>query len=253
LSIVTGTMKIACEIVGAVLLVHPVVHAQQCPIEVKLLLSPSTTQVVAASLGFAKGKASRVYFYDTPALDLARQGVSIRVRQGANDDLTVKVRTPVGDREVADSPLIGRFPCETDRTPAAVMTSYAVARAYSATNIPAGNEIFALLSDSQKRLLEATRARVDWTRIVRIVEISAMTWHTSAKAPSGKLVLEQWEWPAGRILELSGKTAPSTGELRFAQLEGLVKTNGLSLSQVQDTKTSVVLSTLDTRASEPLH
>jgi hypothetical protein len=247
-------MKRACALFAALFLVHPAAHAQQCPVEVKLLLSPSTTQSAAASLGFAKGKASKVYFYDTAGLDLSGQGVFIRVRQGANNDLTVKVRSPVGGREVDGSQALSRFPCEIDRTPIGAMTSYAVARAYGATDMPAaGNEIYRLLSDSQKQLLDATKARIDWTRIVRIVEIASTTWHTSDKATSGKLVLEEWKWPAGRLLELSEKTAPSAHELSYAQLERLVKTNGLSLSQVQDTKTSLVLRTLDNRDSDPQH
>jgi hypothetical protein len=247
-------MKRACALIGAILLIHPAARAEQrCPIEIKLLLSPTTTQIVTASLGFEKERAGQIYFFDTKALDLSAQGVIIRVRQGANSDLTVKIRSPrVGGQPGGASSPLPRFPCEIDRTPAGENISYAVGRTYKTGNVPdTGKEIYSLLSASQKQLLAATKTRIDWTRVVRIVDIVSTTWQVGANSASGKLALELWEWPAGRILELSAKTSSVAEQLRYAQIERLVKINELSLSEVQDNKTSLVLRTLVDRSSDP--
>ena len=42
------------------------------------------------------------------------QGVIVRVRQGANNDLTVKVRLPKDDPKADSSRLYERFPCEIE-------------------------------------------------------------------------------------------------------------------------------------------
>jgi hypothetical protein len=196
---------------------------------------------VIASLGFAKRKASHIDLYDTQARDLSAQGVTIRIRHGAVNDLTVKLRSAVGEHRAGDPAALDQFPCEIDRTQSGAVTSYAVERAYSAAKSPLdGNEIERLLSDSQRQLLNAAGIRIDWTHIERIVEINATTWRTSAKSIYGKLALELWEWPAGKILEISARSV-SAGDSAYAQLERLVKTKSLVFSQTQDTKTSVVL------------
>jgi hypothetical protein len=239
-------MTRACALIGAVFLFNPPVHAQQrCPMEFKLLLSAPTTQTVIASLKFKKEQAARIYFFDTSTLDLSAQGMIIRVRQGAKSDLTVKARLPAGSEQVVSSGLLGQFPCEIDRNQAGAMTSYAVGRPYDAAKAPdSGTEIYSLLSPAQKRLLNATRVRIDWTRVIRVVEIASTSWQTTAQSTYGKLALELWEWPAGRILELSAKAAPEAEASGYAHLEALVKKNKLSLSGVQDTKTSLVLDTV---------
>src|ERR1700751_1878595 len=69
-----------------------------CPVELKLLLSPPTKDSVIASLGFEKEISSQVYFFDTADLGLLSQGVILSVRQGAKNDLTVKLRLRYGDK-----------------------------------------------------------------------------------------------------------------------------------------------------------
>src|SRR5271169_3599124 len=109
--------KWAFACAGAVLFLGCFLRAEEeCPVEMKLLLSPASIQTVIASLGLEKETSARVYFFDTEELDLLRQGVIVRVRQGAANDLTVKVRAPEGNQQVDTSQLRGQFPCEIDRT-----------------------------------------------------------------------------------------------------------------------------------------
>jgi hypothetical protein len=59
----------------------------------------------------------------------------VRVRQGTDNDLTVKVR--VSDSlQVDTSRLREHFPCEIDRTGAGENTSYSVRRKYKTLHVP---------------------------------------------------------------------------------------------------------------------
>jgi hypothetical protein len=243
-------LKQVFALTAAILILAPALRAQgKCPVEVKLLLSPPTTQAVITSLGFANETTGRVYLFDTQALDLSMQGVIVRVRQGAKDDLTVKVRLPKRNLQGDNSRLGERFPCEIDRTRAGAYTSYAVGRQYAATRVPEfGNDIYSLLSASQLELLREAQVSIDWARVRRVASINSTAW-TTAQSPSGKLALELWEWPAGKILELSAKAGSEAEASKYAELERLVKMNNLSPSGSQDTKTSIVLETLVDHAS----
>jgi hypothetical protein len=227
----------------------PAAQAQEkCPMEVKFLLStPAETAV--ASFGFKKETPGRVYFFDTDSLDLLQQGVIVRLRQGANNDLTVKVRRPQSGQGV-DSRLRGRFPCEIDRTRAGAMISYSVRRPYKTNNLPViGSGIHDALSASQDELLRDSRVSIDWVRVKRIADISLTKWETPAESASGKLALELWEWPAGKLLEISAKASHAAGASKYAELEQRLRAKDLSLSANQDVKTSVVLETLAHPAS----
>jgi hypothetical protein len=106
----------------AVLFLSLTLQAEEsCPVEVKLLLSPPTIQTAITSLSFEKQTRTRIYFFDTDALELFKQGVIVRLRQGADNDLTVKVRAPRGSGQVDNSHLRKHFPCEigpeTKKTP----------------------------------------------------------------------------------------------------------------------------------------
>ncbi len=244
-------LKQVFALTAAILILAPALRAQsKCSVEVKLLLSPPTTQAVIASLGFANETTGRVYLFDTQALDLSMQGVIVRVRQGAKNDLTVKVRLPKRNQQGDNSRLGRRFPCEIDRTRAGAYTSYAVGRQYAATRVPEfGNDIHSLLSASQFELLGEAQVSIDWARVRRVASINSTTWETTAQSPSAKLALELWEWPAGKILELSAKAGSDAEASKYAELERLVKMNNLSPSDSQDTKTSIVLETLVDHAS----
>jgi hypothetical protein len=244
-------LKRVCALIGAVVFIGPALRAEeQCPAEVKLLLSPATLQSVTASLGFGQETMTRVYLYDTDALDLLKQGVIIRVRQGAKNDLTVKVRLPNENQRIDRARLRELFPCEIDRTRSVTTTSYAVARKYVATKVPEmGNDIYTLFNASQSKLLYQAQVSIDWARVTRIADINSTKWETTAKLPSEKLVLELWEWPAGRVLELSARVASDAEASKLAELEGLVKMHNLRLNVSQDSKTGMVLETLANRAS----
>ncbi len=232
-----------------VLFLSPALRAEvTCPVEAKLLLSPPTIQNVIASLSFEKKTTTHVYFFDTGALELLKQGVIVRVRQGADNDLTVKVRLPEGDRQVDTAKLRELFPCEIDRTGTGEDADYSVQRQYKALQVPeTGGDINSLFSPPQERLLREAHASIDWSRVTRIANIQSTKWEAAAHPPFRKLTLELWEWSAGSILEISTKVGPGAGTATYAELQRLANRKGLSLSAEQGTKTRAVLETLRVR------
>jgi hypothetical protein len=232
-------------LIASFVFLSPVRAQEDCPVEVKILLSSPETQPVIAALGFKKRTESRIHFFDTESLDLLMQGVIIRIRQGTNNDLTVKLRPPKGNPANDRSQLSKLFPCEIDRMRAAADKSYAVNRQYTVVKVPEiGTDVYNLLSASQQKLLIEAGVSIDWARVIRIASIHSTKWQTGARSTYGKLALELWEWPAGKILEISAKAPPASDVSKYTELAQLLEIKGLSLDANQDTKTTTVLETL---------
>jgi len=236
----------------AVLLVSCALHGQEiCAVEVKLLLLPAEAPAAIASLKLEKETTGQVYFFDTDALDLLSKGLIIRVRQGGDNDLTVKVRPP--EAKKFRDPTHGHedFKCENELTGGEETTSYSIRKKYDASQVPdAGHDISNLLSDGQKKLIRETQISIDWSRVRRIASIRSTGWDTRAQPPFDKLTLEFWEWPAGTILELSTKVGPGKGPATYGELRRLVNTKGLSVSASQSSKTSTVLKSVVGRTAQ---
>jgi hypothetical protein len=218
-------------------------HAQEdCNVEVKLLLSPGETQVALAAFHARKEAVRRIYFFDTDALDLLSQGAIVRLRQGARNDLTIKLRPSDGKK--LSTPSEGRdgFKCEVDLTGEGANSSYSISRRLASAQLPeSGNDVVRLLSPAQRKLLEDARISVDWVRVKRITEITSTDWQTQSQQNFGKLALELWEWPGGKALEISTRVPYTVGSSAYAELQRLVKSKQLSISPNQRTKTSNAL------------
>jgi hypothetical protein len=226
---------------------------QRCPVEVKLLLSPPELHTIITSLEFGKETAGRVYFFDTDQLALLKQNVIIRVRQGADNDLTVKVRVPeVNAKPATNSHIRELFPCEIARTGAGEDTDYSVRRKYTPTQVPLmGSDISSQLSPPQKRLLQEAGVSIDWSQVRRIADIKLTKWETGTQPPFRKLALELWECPAVNILEVSAKVAPDEGQSKYVELQRLVSAKQLALNARQSTKTSLALEAITHPTSPP--
>ena len=218
-------------------------HAQErCSVEVKLLLSPMETQAARSTLSFKKEVAGFVYFFDTDSLDLLAKGVILRLRRGADSDLTVKLRLPKGKKFFATPEDHKDFQCEEDFTGDGAQLSYSIRRKYTAEQLrETGGDITRLLSPGQRNLLKEAHISIDWSRVKRVVDIKFTTWETRAPAQIQKLTLEAWEWPDGKLLEISTRVRPNDGPPAYAELQKLASANGLSLSPFQGSKTGIVL------------
>lgn len=217
-------------------------HAQQrCSVEVKLLLSPEQTQRVRSTLDFDNEVAGLVYFFDTDSVDLLAKGVVLRLRRSAHGDLTIKLRAPEGKKLFVASGDEEGIKCEEDFTGEGPILSYSIKHKFAAAQLPTtGGEISRLLSEEQRKLLEEANVSIDWSLVKSVVEIKSTTWESRTR----KLTLEAWEWPDGKLLEISTKVRSGNGPRTYAELQKLVNANGLSLSPIQRFKTSIVLKSI---------
>ena len=232
-------------LLAVVLFLAPALHSQhECSAEIKLLLSPSALQMVIPSLGFENEKAGQVDFFDTENRDLLKQGLIVRVRRGAANDLTLKIRVSAeGTQQAENSQLRQQFPCEIDKNGASEDISYAVGRKYKPAQAPqSGDEISRALSEPQKSLLRVAGIQVDWTRVKKVAGVKSTSWETKSQAEFRKVALELWEWPQNRVLEVSTRVAGSEdGQQKSVELRELMSRKGLPLSDQQGNKTGRVL------------
>jgi CYTH domain len=227
----------------ATFLLIPSLHAQEtCEEEVKLLLSPTQVQLAVPALQSRKETHRRIYFYDTPGLDLLKNSVVLRLREGAEIDITTKLRPRNGETFSDPSGGRERYKCEVNLTGGVENPSFSVQKKYVAAKVPeTGEELFQLLTEGQRKLLEDSKVQIDWKRIKRLPAIQSTTWTTKAKPRLGKLSLELWEWPGGSVLEVSTKVAPDAGQATYAELKDLAHKNGLALNTTQRSKTGLTL------------
>jgi len=215
---------------------------ERCSAEVKLLLSPMEAPPARSTLKFKKEVAGFVYFFDTDSLDLLAKGVILRLRRGADSDLTIKLRPPKGKKFFATSRGDENFKCEEDFTGDGAQLSYSIRCKFTAERVPeTGGDITPLLSQGQSKLLQEAHIPIDWARVKKVVEIKSTTWETRAQAKTQKLTLEAWEWPGGKVLEISTRVRPDDGPPAYAELQKLANANGLSLGTIQGLKTRIVL------------
>jgi len=220
-----------------------VLNAQNgCDVEAKLLLSPIEEQPAVTALNATKETTGFVYFFDTNNLDLLAHGVIVRLRRGAANDLTVKLRPSSGEKFSDSATDQETFKCEVDLIGDDANPAYSISRRFTGSPLPqTGYDIFRLLSPGQKKLLKEAKATIEWNRVTRIVEIKTTAWRVKSQPHFDKLTLELWEWPEGRILELSTKAGSNAGPITYAELQDLVSSKLLSLSRDQRSKTSTVL------------
>jgi hypothetical protein len=213
-----------------------------CSAEVKLLLSPPQVQSAITALNARQETHGRVYFYDTPALDLLSKGVIIRFRDRAEADLTVKLRPLPGDKLVDLSGVRDDYKCDVDFNDGVETESFSVTNKYLTAKPPVtGEAILQELSQGQKRLLRHAKVQIDWKRVKRIAEIRSTTWTSRGEPPLGKLSVELWEWPGGSLLEVSTRAATDRRLATFVELRDLANRKGLTLNTNQRSKTEIAL------------
>jgi hypothetical protein len=238
------TLPRECFLIVVSLVFATALHASDtCGEEVKLLLSPEQVLSTATSLKAAKQRHTQIYFYDTPQLDLLAKGLILRIRQGADNDFTVKLRLASEQQFSARAKASPGFKCEGEVIDGVERPSYSIPNNYVASSVPeTGNELFPLLNEPQRQLLEASGIVVDWTHVRRVIVIHSTSWTVHSQSPPlGKLSLELWEWPNGKSLEISTKVPADAGSSAFVELKDLAKRNHLDLSSDQRSKTATAL------------
>ncbi|MGC2109958.1 MAG: hypothetical protein WA655_10605 [Candidatus Korobacteraceae bacterium] len=214
----------------------------------KLLLSPAQTQAAIAALAADDERHGQVYLFDTDKLDLLSQGLILRLRQGAGNDLMVKVRPQAGKQFSDPSAGQEKYKCEVDVAGGAGQPSYSITIPLTGTQLPStGREVFALLSPAQKKLLEQAHAAIDWSGVKRLAEIQSTGWQVKGRGNFRKLSLELWQWRGGQVLELSTRAKAKQGSEAYSGLQRLAQQKDLALESTQQLKTTLVLQSVTTR------
>ncbi|HSD89037.1 MAG TPA: hypothetical protein VLB44_16025 [Kofleriaceae bacterium] len=225
--------------------------------ELKVTIDPS--QIARArsrlSLQNANSQTRRIWFFDTPALDLYEAGVIVRAREidGDGDDSTIKLR-PFTEAQLASSfRKLDELKCETDRditkaTPACSLGADQDEGEILA--VDAGvRAIDQLYSSEQEDLFAVYGPDVALEALEALGPIPARVWTVRSHDLPEKLTAELWYMPDGsQSLELSMRVDTSDADDGLDDLLGFVDDRGLDLSDEQESKTRRAL---DSFASQP--
>lgn len=196
-----------------------------------------------------KGERRRVFFYDTPALDLFRSGVCLRARAMGGDecDSTVKVR-PVEPGRVADK-WRGKsgFKVESDAVGSKVIrsASFTVAQKREEVDEVVGGDrpIVKLFSAEQEEFLrEMSPIQFDFAELVPLGPVAVLRWKFRNEGLPYELCAEEWRLPDGRdVIEISIKASRPEAAAAQAALRAFLAELGIAAETRQRTKTRTAL------------
>ena len=214
----------------------------QCSAEAKLLVSANSARETVLALHAWAESRRQIYLFDSDGLELLLHGVILRLRTGARGDLTVKVRGKNNNPQQAPEDGNGAK-CEVDIVGSAALPSYSLVRRWADKSIPRdGETLYAALSAAQQQLLARAKISIDWHGVKRIARVRATQWQSRGNEALKDVSIELWEWPNGRLLELSAKTdTPESGHNTLDQLRRMALASGLIIDKDQEAKTSIVL------------
>jgi adenylate cyclase class IV len=195
------------------------------------------------------GEAREVYFFDTPQLDLFRQGVILRARlvKGGKDDSTVKIR-PVDPAKIVDDwKKRSGFKLEADAVGEKVVRSASLSAEQKAGEIrdvaTGKRDLRKLFSLDQESFLAAyAPMKIDFSKLKPLGPVQVLRWSFDQDDVPYDLTAEEWRLPDGKdLLEVSIKVereeAAGAREIFETFLRGL----GLDTEGAQETKTRVAL------------
>jgi hypothetical protein len=220
-------------------------------VELKLTVPDSNRRSTVQALGIdaLEAQVRQVVFFDTPTLDLDRQGVVVRARrvQGEPGDSVVKLRPVIPASLPADLRRKKGFGVEIDAMPGGFVCSGRLKEEVDSQEIRevvAGKrKLHKLFTKTQRALFEQhTSGEVDLDELSVLGPIFVLKVKFSPKGYDRKLVTELWIYPDGsRILELSTKCLPSDTFDVAAETKAFLSSRGVDLDADQQTKTRTAL------------
>ncbi|GAA0552448.1 hypothetical protein GCM10010172_38570 [Paractinoplanes ferrugineus] len=196
-----------------------------------------------------RGPNRRVYFLDTPALDLYRHGVIVRFRDRARerDDAVVKLRPVVPGRVPGWLRDADRFRMEVDALPGHSVCSGALkvrlGRKEVARTVRAGRSLTKLLSARQRKLLDRyAPAGVGLGDLVVFGPIDVRCLNVKVRGLDHGLTAERWRYPDGsRLLELSTRCPVGQAAAVAKRVSSALRAYGVEPADLQPTKTELAL------------
>jgi len=203
------------------------------------------------SLLNADSETRRIWFYDTPSLDLYEAGVILRAREidGAVDDSTIKLRPFEMSQLETRFRSLDDLKCEIDRDPDSESTACSLKSDVGEEHIADVGaylrQVRGLFSAEQEDMLAAHGPGLTPTDCERLGPIPARVWTIETDALPKKLTAELWYMPdGGQVLELSMKVDAADADDGMDALLDFVDGRGLDLDAVQGSKTKRALDAL---------
>jgi len=219
-------------------------------VELKMTVAEAgqRSAVVALGLDPLGAQLRMVYFFDTPDLDLERQGVVVRARriQGKGDDAVVKLRPVMPDTLPAHLRESQGFVVEVDAMPSGYVCSGTL-KSFPRTSVreaAAGAKPLRKLFSKEQRAFYAEHAPdgVALDDLAVLGPIFVLKLKGTPMAYGRKMVVELWLYPDGvRILELSTKAAPSEAFQVAAETRAYLSDCAIEQAAGQQTKTRKAL------------
>ena len=197
----------------------------------------------------------QVYFFDTPDLALNKAGIIVRARriQGGKGDTVVKLRPVIPNELPADLRADPSFVVEVDALPGGYMCSASFKGKTTGGDIwnviKDGRPLRKLLSKPQRAFFrERAPEGIDLDGLAVLGPIFLLKGRFDAEMGDAlhpvvrPMVVELWFYPDGsRILELSTKCAPADAFTVAVEARSYLKSRGVDLTGVQQTKTKSAL------------
>lgn len=217
-------------------------------VELKLLVPGRTRR----HLGLTQrdGQARRVYFLDTPGLELYRQGLIVRLRSRGGrrrDDAVVKMRSVQPGAVPERLRRAGRFTAEVDALPGHYVFSGALkvqlGRGEVKRRAAAGRPLTKLLSTRQRRVVEdhlPAGVCLDDLRTYGPIEVRRH--ELTLDDLDRPLTVEQWTYPDGAaLLEVSTRSSAGRAPAVAARVTDVLSARGVVPAGTQFTKTERAL------------
>ena len=202
------------------------------------------------SLGLdrAAGPVRRVYFLDTPDLDLYRHGVIVRFRDrgSSRDDAVVKLRPVLPGRVPRWLRRADQFQMEIDALPEHAVCSGALkerlGRGEVAKAIAAGRPLTKLCSPGQRKLLSQYAPGVDLDDLVVFGPITVRCQSVKLRGLDHGVRAERWHYPDGSyLLELSARCPVDEAAAVARRVSTALRAYGVAPADEQRLKTDRAL------------
>ncbi|GAA2606116.1 hypothetical protein [Paractinoplanes durhamensis] len=196
-----------------------------------------------------RGPSRRIYFLDTPDLELYRNDVIIRFRDRADqrDDAVVKLRPVVPGRMPGWLRNAEQFHVEIDALPSHAVCSGALKKRLGRRDVSravaAGRPLITLLSTQQRRML--TKYAPPSVRPKDLTVFGPIHVHRrnfKLRGLKQGLTAERWRYPDGTyLLELSTRCPVDEAGAVAARVSRALRSHGVAPADLQRTKTEMAL------------
>ena len=214
--------------------------------ELKVTVAPADIRKARYRLSLlnAQSQSRRIWFFDTPALDLYQAGTILRAREidGDEDDSTVKLRPFTLEQLATEFRALDDLKCELDRSPDSETPACSLKNDKDEGEIASVGRgelaIDELFNSEQEAMYAAYGPDVAFDQLAALGPVRARVWTIRTDALPEKVTAELWYMPDGsQTLELSMKVKVEDADDDMGLLVDFVEDKELQLDKDQESKT----------------